>query len=101
MTKNNLRQLNPCNNLSAIAALSLINFYQGKSFLLFLWNLFVKHFEMYVNSAHLLLVNCMQGWKMSSVLAVNPEGEGQGKLFIFFFKAVQMEEKDLLVCRNH
>ena len=56
---------------------------------------------MYVNSAHLLLVNCMQGWKMSSVLAVNPEGEGQGKLFIIFLKAVQMEEKDLLVCRNH
>ena len=54
---------------------------------------------MYVNSAHLLLVNCMQLAEklMSSFLAVNPEGEGQGKLFIFFFKAVQMEEKDLLV----
>ena len=31
----------------------------------------------------------------------NPEGEGQGGIVYFFLKAVQKEEKDLLVCRNH
>ena len=50
---------------------------------------------MYVNSAHLLLVNCMQLAEklMSSFLAVNPEGEGQGKLFIFFLRQFRWKKK--------